>query len=64
MKHNLMMIIGCGVPLLLIFLFPAAGLGSGWVLVLAIGAMFACHLMHFGTHNHGEKGNHKHEHQH
>ena len=64
MKHTFMMLIGCVLPLLLIFLLPAVGLESGWVLVLAIGAMFACHLMHFGMHKHGEKGNHDHEHKH
>ena len=64
MKHTLMMLIGCAVPLLLIFLLPAVGVGSGWVLALAIGAMFACHLMHFGIHKHGEKGDYEHEHQH
>ena len=64
MKHTLMMLIGCAMPLLLIFLLPAVGVGSGWVLALAIGAMFACHLMHFGMHKHGEKGSHEHEHQH
>lgn len=64
MKHALMMVMGCVLALLLIFLLPALGLGSGWVLALAIGAMFGCHLMHFGMHNHGEKGNHDHEHRH
>jgi len=62
MKHILMMLIGCALPLLLIFLLPAVGLNSGWVLVLAIAGMFACHLMHFGMHKHGEKGEHEHRH--
>jgi hypothetical protein len=48
----------------LIFLLPALGLGSGWVLVLAIGAMFGCHLMHFGMHKDEEKGEGDHEHRH
>jgi hypothetical protein len=61
MKHDLMMLICCALPVLLIFLLPAVGLGSGWVLAFAIGAMFACHLMHFGTHKHVEKGDHEHE---
>ncbi len=60
MKHNLMMIIGCGLPLLLIFLLPAIGMGIGWVLAVAFGAMLICHLMHLGMHNHGGKGD-KHE---
>ena len=64
MKDTWMMLIGCALPLLLIFLLPALGLGSGWVLMLGIGAMFACHLMHFGMHKHGKKGDHELEHQH
>ena len=52
MKHILMMVVGCGLALLLIFLLPALGLGSGWVLAIAFGAMMLCHLMHFGMHNH------------
>ncbi len=64
MKHMLMMLIGCVLALLLIFLLPAMGLGSGWVLLLAFGAMFVCHLMHFGMHNDGEKKEDNHEHRH
>jgi uncharacterized protein involved in cysteine biosynthesis len=64
MKHLLMMVIGCGLALLLIFLLPAFGLGSGWVLAIAFGAMMLCHLMHFGMHNDDEKGDNDHEHKH
>ena len=60
MKHTLMMLIGCALPLLLISLLPAMGLDSGWVLVLAMAAMFACHLMHFGMLKPGKKGEHEH----
>lgn len=63
MKHTLMMLAGCALPLLLVFLLPAVGLGSGWVLGLAMVAMFACHLMHFGMHKQGEKRDHEHEHR-
>ena len=64
MKRILMMLIGCVLALLLIFLLPAMGLGSGWALLLAFGAMFVCHQMHFGMHNDGEKGEDNHEHRH
>ena len=64
MKHLLMMVIGCGLALMLIFLLPAFGLGSGWVLAIAFGAMMLCHLMHFGMHDHDEKGDNNHEHKH
>lgn len=54
-KHTLWMIIGCGLPLLLIFFAPALGLGSDVSLFIFIIAMFACHLlmpMHHGGHGH------------
>lgn len=62
MKHTLMMVAGCGLALLLIFLLPAMGLGSGWVLAVAFGAMMLCHLMHFGMYKDEETGGHDHEH--
>ncbi len=62
MKQIFIMVLGCGLALLLIFLLPALGLGSGWVLAIAFGAMMLCHLMHFGMHNHDRKGDNDHEH--
>ena len=56
-KHILWMIIGCGLPLLLIFFAPALGISSSTSLFIFILAMFACHLlmpMHGGhKHSHG-----------
>jgi uncharacterized protein involved in cysteine biosynthesis len=63
MKHILMMVTGCALALLLIFLLPAMGLGSGWVLAIAFGAMMLCHLMHFGMHTDEKEGEHDHEHR-
>ena len=63
MKHILMMVTGCALALLLIFLLPAMGLGSGWVLAIAFGAMMLCHLMHFGMHKHKKEEEHDHEHR-
>lgn len=63
MKHTLMMVAGCGLSLLLIFLLPALGLGSGWVLAVAFGAMMLCHLMHFGMLHDETKGEDDHEHR-
>jgi uncharacterized membrane protein YesL len=54
-KHTLWMVIGCTVPLLLIFIAPALGLGSGVSLFIFILAMFACHL--FMPMHHHEKHN-------
>jgi uncharacterized protein involved in cysteine biosynthesis len=62
MKHILMMVVGCGLALLLIFLLPALGLGSGWVLGVAFSAMMLCHVMHFGMHDHEGKRDNDHEH--
>lgn len=64
MKHILMMVIGCALALLLIFLLPAIGLGSGWVLAIVIGAMMLCHLMHFGMHGDERNGGNGDEHRH
>lgn len=47
------MIIGCTLPLLLIFLAPALGLSGDMSLLIFVIAMFACHLlmpMHHGGH--------------
>ena len=54
-KHTLLMVIGCTVPLLLIFLAPALGLVSSVSLFIFILAMFACHL--FMPMYHHEKDN-------
>jgi hypothetical protein len=43
--HTIWMIIGCTLPLLLIFLAPALGWGSDVSLFLFVLAMFACHLL-------------------
>ena len=58
-KHIFWMVIGCTVPLLLIFIAPMLGLGSGTSLFIFILAMFACHLLmpmhHHGDHEHSDK---------
>ena len=58
-KHFPWMIVGCLAPLLLIFLAPALGLGSGIYLFIFILAMFACHLL-MPMHHH-EVENRQHE---
>lgn len=60
-KHMIWMIIGCTIPLLLIFFAPALGISGNVSFFIFIAAMFACHLlmpMHHGGRTHGE--NHKH----
>ena len=55
-KHTLWMIIGCTVPLLLIFLLPLFGITGNYTFLIFIVAMFACHLLmpHHGAHKHDE----------
>ena len=60
-KHILWMIIGCGLPLLLIFFAPALGISGHVSMFIFIVAMFACHIlmpMHHGGHKHGHGHNH------
>lgn len=58
-KHILWMVVGCTVPLLLIFLAPVLGLSSNISLFIFILLMFACHLL-MPMHIHGSK-NHQDE---
>ena len=55
MKQVFWMLIGCMLPLLLIFLAPALGLGSNASLFIFIIAMFACHLLMPIHHHDGHK---------
>ena len=60
-NHVVWMIVGCGLPLLLIFFAPALGISGNVSLFIFIVAMFACHLlmpMHHGGHNHGSQEKH------
>lgn len=52
MSRNLKMLLGCLLPLLVIFLLPLFGLGQGLGLFLFIVLMFACHLLMMGSHDH------------
>lgn len=60
-NHWIWMIIGCGIPLLFIFLAPSFGIGDGSSLFTFIIIMFAIHLLiPHGSHGHG---GHKHDSQ-
>jgi len=62
-KHVIWMIVGCAVPLLLIFLAPALGLSSNLSLLIFIIVMFGCHLLMPMHHNKNDKyGNKEHDH--
>jgi len=53
------MIIGCGLPLLLIFLLPLFGIQSNWGLLLFMMLCFASHLFMMRNMDH-DKSNNKH----
>lgn len=60
MSHTIRMLIGCLLPLALIFVLPLFGVGSGVTLLVFIGLMFMCHLVMMGGHGHGGHGGHDH----
>lgn len=58
-KHGLWMILGCTLPLLLVFVLPLFGISGGGSLFIFIILMFFCHLFMMGGHGrHGEHGEH------
>lgn len=62
-KHIIWMIIGCAVPLLLIFLAPVFGLSSNLSLLIFIIVMFGCHLL-MPMHHDGHEEHRNEEHGH
>lgn len=56
MKHHFWMLIACLVPLLLIFLLPAAGVGGSGLFALLLFGCFFMHLFMMRGHDHdGDK---------
>lgn len=74
MKHNpIWMIVGCLLPLWLIFVLPLVGIKGNYIFLIFFIAMFACHFLMMGKHGghqHGQGQEHQpgqgnqHEHQH
>ena len=64
-SHSIKMLIGCLLPLALIFILPLFGVGEGVTLFIFTVLMLGCHLMMMGghgKHGHGkdnEEGNHE-----
>lgn len=58
MKHTLMMLGGCVLPFLLIFILPALGVSTGVTMAVFIVAMVGCHLFmgHGGHEGHATEG--------
>jgi hypothetical protein len=50
------MLLGCLLPLALIFVLPVLGVGSGMTLLVFVVLMFGCHLMMMGRRGHGSHG--------
>jgi cell division protein FtsW (lipid II flippase) len=61
-NHMIWMIIGCVVPMLLIFILPGFGVSNEVAFVIFIVLMFACHFMMLGHHGGGGDENEKHHH--
>jgi hypothetical protein len=59
MKHHLLMIIGCVLPLILIFLLPLFGVESGALLFLFLILCFGLHLIMMARGGHKQDGNGK-----
>ncbi len=43
-KHALGMVIGCLLPLALLFVLPRFGVSTNTTIIIAIGLMLSCHL--------------------
>lgn len=56
-NHALMMLIGCGLPMLLLFILPGFGVSQEATILIFIVLMMGCHLMHFKGMGHDEHCN-------
>ncbi len=52
MKHGILHILGCLIPIALFFILPAFGVSSGVTFTVFIVLMFACHIFMMGGHSH------------
>lgn len=58
-KHALWMLVGCIVPVLILFLLPALGLSSDIAIAAFFVLMMGCHLMHGAIHKSGQQNSHE-----
>lgn len=58
-KHALMMLGGCVLPLLLIFILPAFGVSSSVTMIIFVALILGCHLF-MGHGCHGKENNDPH----
>jgi hypothetical protein len=54
-NHGLWMMLCCILPLLAIFLLPGFGVKGDFSTVIFVMAMFVCHFMMMGGHQHNEE---------
>ncbi|NIM89430.1 MAG: hypothetical protein GTO17_00595 [Candidatus Aminicenantes bacterium] len=57
-NHALWMLIGCALPVVLIFLLPLFGIKEEWALLIFIILMFGCHLFMINWHKKGSSKEH------
>ncbi len=57
MRHLILHVAGCALPLLAIFLLPLFGIDGGVTLLVFIVLMFACHLFMMRGHGHEHNQN-------
>lgn len=67
MKHLVHMLIGCGLPMLLIFILPHFGISEGVTLGVFIVLILGCHLLmmrgHLGQHSDESAEGREHDHE-
>lgn len=51
MKHGPLHLLGCLLPIALIFVLPALGVSQGVTFTVFIVLMFACHIFMMGSHD-------------
>ena len=63
MKHFLHMLIGCGLPMLLIFVLPLFGVSEAITMTVFIVLMLGCHLLmmrgHMSDHSNDREDRHE-----
>ena len=59
-NHMFWMIIGCVVPMLLIFILPTLGVSNEVAFLIFIILMFGCHFLMLGHHHDSEDQDEKH----
>ena len=64
MKYSLHMLIGCGLPILLIFVLPLFGISEGVTLTGFIVLMLGCHLLMMRGHMSDHSDHHSNHQEH